>query len=150
MEGHMVYERIGGSMEADARIVWLRVSYRVGAVADGIAALLMLMPTFMGIIMGAPDTGPPRGYTYAMGMGGSLMLGWAFLLLWADRKPVERKGVLLITLIPVFTGIALPGLFAIVSGFAVAVLMIGVWIIEIAISCLFVWAYYNAASLEHE
>jgi len=40
---------------------------------------------------------PEVPYRYAMGLAGSLMLGWTILLLWADRRPVERRGVLMIT-----------------------------------------------------
>jgi exosortase/archaeosortase len=39
-----------------------------------------------------------------MGIGGSLMTGWTFLLLWAVRKPVERRVVILITAFPVVFG----------------------------------------------
>ena len=35
---------------------------------------------------------PGADYRYAMGMGASLMLGWTALLIWADRKPIERRG----------------------------------------------------------
>jgi len=40
---------------------------------------------------------PEVPYRYAMGLAGSLMLGWTILLLWADRRPAERRGVLMIT-----------------------------------------------------
>jgi hypothetical protein len=32
--------------------------------------------------------------TYGMRTGAALMAGWALLLMWADRDPVRRKGVL--------------------------------------------------------
>jgi hypothetical protein len=35
----------------------------------------------------------------AMQFGASLMLAWTVLLIWADRKPVERKAIIPITLI---------------------------------------------------
>ena len=31
----------------------------------------------------------------------ALMWGWTALLIWADRKPIERRGVLLLTIVPV-------------------------------------------------
>ena len=78
------------------------------------------------------------------------MLGWAFLLVWADRKPVERKGVLLLTVIPVSVGMAVPGLYAVISGFAAAEVMAGTWLLEAAIVGLFVVAYFNARGMERE
>jgi len=32
-------------------------------------------------------------------------LGWTLLLIWADRKPLERKGIMLLTAFPIITGI---------------------------------------------
>ena len=52
-----------------------------------------------------------------MGMGASLMFGWTVLLLWADQKPLERKAVLLITLLPVVLGLALNEIIAVRAGF---------------------------------
>jgi len=42
-----------------------------------------------------------------MGMAAALMLAWTVLLIWGDRKPVERRGVLLLTVFPL-----IPCLFA--------------------------------------
>jgi hypothetical protein len=35
--------------------------------------------------------------TWAEIIGALLMLWWTVLLIWADRKPIERRGVVLIT-----------------------------------------------------
>ena len=34
----------------------------------------------------------------------SLMIGWTILLFWADRKPIERRTILLITIIMMTIG----------------------------------------------
>ena len=34
-----------------------------------------------------------------------MVFAWTCLLIWADRKPAERKGVLLLTIFPVLVGI---------------------------------------------
>ena len=83
------------------RVIWLRVSYWVGALVDAIAALRMLFP----------QSAEGVEYRYALSIGAALMMGWVFLLIWADRRPVERKGVLLLTLFPVVTGIILAEIF---------------------------------------
>jgi hypothetical protein len=44
-------------------------------------------------------------FTYAMRTGAPLMAGWTVLLIWADRKPLERRGVLPITVLPVIAGL---------------------------------------------
>ncbi len=51
-----------------------------------------------------------------MGMAGSLMTGWTFLLVWAVRKPVERRGVILLTAFPVVFGLSLIALIEILYG----------------------------------
>jgi len=40
------------------------------------------------------------------------MPSWTFLLIWADRKPVARKGVLLLTASPVVRGLLMAELYA--------------------------------------
>ncbi len=88
------------------RTLWLRVSCWVGAVADGLATLRMLFP--------AKEYGVET--RYALGLAASLMLGWTFLLLWADRRPLERKGVVLLTAFPVVTGLLLAEIYAVLAG----------------------------------
>ena len=98
----------GGSKlvdEAEA-VRWLRRSYRYAAFVDAIAAVGMVHPKLYGPTLRFDKrfrrTGPE--FTYAMRTGAPLMAGWTVLLMWADRKPLERRGVLLITLLPVVAG----------------------------------------------
>jgi len=95
---------------------WLRISYWVGAIADGIAAAMMLAQAILARPSPLTPYLPEPPYRYAMGLAGSLMLGWTILLLWADRKPVERRGVLMITVVVVL-GLMGSGLYAISAGF---------------------------------
>jgi hypothetical protein len=44
-------------------------------------------------------------FAYALRTGAPLMAGWTVLLLWADRKPMERRGILPITIAPVIAGL---------------------------------------------
>ncbi len=50
-----------------------------------------------------PRFNPNSPERLAIMTGASLMLGWTILLLWADRKPIERKFILLLTFFPVIT-----------------------------------------------
>ena len=104
-------------MKMDDPVRWLRISYWAGAILDALAALSMLSPEVFAATNGLQNFHPGIEYRYAMGMGASLMLGWTALLLWADRKPLERKGVLLITLLPVVLGLALNEFVAVRGGF---------------------------------
>ena len=80
----------------DRRVFWLRASYWTGAIAVLAAALQMIIPGLSPFQRKAesPDSLPIAGF---------FLLGWSLLLFWADRRPKERKGVLLLTLCPVLT-----------------------------------------------
>ncbi len=73
------------------RIMFLRASYLVGAVIDGLAILQMLFPSVFAATYGIRNFEPRVEYKYALGIGASLMIGWTFLLIWASQKPIERK-----------------------------------------------------------
>jgi hypothetical protein len=120
------------------KITWLRISYWVGAIADGIATLRMLFPK---IAYGVE-------YRYALGLGASLMLGWTFLLLWADRKPLERKGVLLLTVFPVITGILLAEIYSVTKGLITFEKMLPTGIFLVVLIALFIFSYFNAKDLQ--
>jgi hypothetical protein len=66
--------------------------------------------------VGKPDFNPDLQLRLAMGMGGSLMTGWTFLLLWAVRKPIERRVVSLLTAVPVIVGLFIVTLIGILEG----------------------------------
>jgi hypothetical protein len=131
-------------MMTDHAVRWLRISYWAGAILDAAAAVSMLSPDVFAAINGLPDFHPGVEYRFAMGMGASLMVGWTVLLLWADRKPLERKGVLLITLLPVVAGLALNEVIAVRAGFLPVLMTIPVWVAQALITGLFLFSYLNA------
>jgi hypothetical protein len=127
---------------------WLRISYWTGAVIDGLAALQLLVPNLFAAINRLPGFHPSLAYTYAAGMAASLMLGWTVLLLWANRRPLERKGVLLITIVPVILGLVVTEVWATWSGFLAAGALVPVWILQAALCALFAFSYLQARSEE--
>ena len=131
-------------MKTHDAVRWLRTSYWAGAILDALAALTMLFPALFAATNFLPDFHPGIEYRYAMGMGASLMLGWTVLLLWADRKPRERKGVLLITVLPVVLGLVLNEIVAVRAGFLPVAATAPVWVVQALISVLFVFSYLNA------
>lgn len=122
---------------------WLRVSYWVGAIADGLAAAAMFSPAIGSAIYERGDFEPGVEYQYAMRLGGSLMLGWTLLLLWADRKPLERRGVLPMTVL-VIAGLASAGAYAVSHGFIELEKMLPTWGLQTFLSLLFIFSYVRA------
>lgn len=72
------------------------------------------------------------------------MLGWTALLLWADRKPVERKGVLLLTILPVIFGIVLNEIVDLDAQLISMEAVLPVWILQAGLVVLFTFSYLNA------
>lgn len=124
------------------KVIFLHISYWFGAVLDGLMVIPMLCPRIGGIMFGIDNFNPGNDYKYAMMVGASLMLGWTVLLIWADRKPVERKGVIMITVIPVVVGLILAGVFAVYCGLIKIEKMIPTWVIQSILLILFCYGYY--------
>ena len=126
------------------KILFLRISYWAGAILDGIAFLVMVFPPLFALNNGLINFNPGVEYRYAMGMGAPLMLGWTILLLWADRKPMERKDILLITLLVVLGEVATE-IFGVMTGFIAVSAMLLTWVIQFIVGVLFVFSYWNAS-----
>ena len=121
----------------DRRIFWLRASYWTGAIAGVVAALQMIIPG-LSPFRGKVDFPDP------LYMAGSFLLGWSLLLIWADRRPKERKGVLLLTLCPVLTAWAAAEIYAVVfTGLAFTV-RLPFWLLLGSLSFLFAFSYFHA------
>jgi hypothetical protein len=123
-------------------ILLLRVSYWIGAVTDALAAIAMLF--LGGKVYGLSNFTPGADYRYAMGSAASLMLGWTALLLWADRAPLERRFVLVLTVFPVIAGLAASEIAAIRAGFLPFDSVVPTFVLQLALSALFLGSYVRA------
>jgi hypothetical protein len=126
-------------------MIFLRISYWLGAVLDGAMIIPMFFPRIGGAIFGIENFRPGNDYRYAMMIGASLMLGWTVLLVWADRKPIERKGIILITAVPVVIGMILAGAFAVSAGLIKAGRMIPTWAIQGVLLFMFLYSYFGTS-----
>ena len=125
-------------------IRWLRLSYWTGAIVDAVAGILMLFPEAGRAFYGVTDFEATADYRYAMRFGASLMCGWTLLLLWADRKPLERRGVLPITVF-VIAGLAWAGAYAVSAGLIPFFNMLPTWGLQLFLAVLFIHAYLRSA-----
>lgn len=94
----------------------IKVAYWLGIGADALWAVVLLFPPIFGILTGIPDFNPDLLTRLIMGMGGTLMTGWTFLLLWAVKKPIERRFVILLTAFPVVFGMFIVALIGYLKG----------------------------------
>ena len=103
-------------MNEQNKMFLIKVPYWIGIGADALWAVGLLFPQIFGILTGRPDFNPDFQTKIIMGMGGSLMTGWTFLLLWAVRKPIERRVVILLTAFPVVFGMFIISLIEVLYG----------------------------------
>ena len=131
----------------DRKIFWVRFAYWWGIIGDLIAAVFMLFPQLDKSSFNSEVISNP---VFALGArrGAHLMIGWTALLLWADRKPVERKDILLITLCPVEAGRLIYLIYARIAGFISLGQVISNLIIETAFIAFFFIGYLKARHIE--
>jgi hypothetical protein len=73
------------------QILLLRLSYWITALADFAIAYWTLIPRRMGL----------TDIVYPMGLTSAIAFSWGVLLLIADRKPMERRWILIPTILVV-------------------------------------------------
>ncbi len=126
----------------DKRILLLRICYWMGIVIDAAAALLMLNRRFVAFT-GVPPAGL-EGLVVDAGSGAALMIGWTFLLFWADRKPMERRGTLLLTVFPVLFGLIANEVQALAAGVASPGSTVPILVLQGVLVSLFSLGYFSA------
>ncbi len=129
-------------------IRWLRVSYWVGAVVDALAFLEMLFPGALRALFGEGGEDFGLEYRLAQAFGAPLMIGWTVLLLWADRRPLERRGVLVITVFPVVTGLLIRGVVGVATGVFVGPAAVAAIAVPALLFCLLSYSLLVARAAE--
>ncbi len=124
-------------------VPWLHFCYWFGAVLDLLAGMTMLFPAVFTFLNRLPGFQPGNDYRYAMGMGAPLMLAWTVLLLWADRKPLERKDILLITLL-VVAGEAITQIWGVSAAFVPLRALLPTFGIQAILGIVYILSYINA------
>jgi hypothetical protein len=117
----------------------LRAAFVAGAVTDAVALVPLAVPAAATALWGLDD---PSGVSrFAAGYGFSLMLGWTGLLLWAYRRPVERRFVAALTVV-VIHGLVVTEVVAVATGRIAAWRMVPTWGLQAALLALFAGGYH--------
>jgi len=124
----------------------LHLAYRLGAAVDAAMVVPLLSPRVAGAMLGLDRFTPGPDYRYAAGLCAALMAGWTALLLWADRDPVARRGILLLT-VCVVAGLAAAGIYALLAGLARPIYLAPIFIVQSGLVVLFLAAYRRARTL---
>ncbi len=121
----------------EKQIILLRVSYWTAAVADFIIAVLVLIPERMGV----------TGFVYPMGLMSAVAFSWGVLLVFADRKPIERKWVLPPTILVVFL-LGVVGAYAAIINLIPVSRIIGSSAAAVLILSLLIYTFINTRSAQ--
>lgn len=120
----------------DKKIKWLRMAYWTAAIADFLIAILVLIPSRMGV----------NHYVYPMGLMSAVAFSWGVLLILGDRQPLERRWIL----IPTILVVALLGLVAVhagTTGLISLARVIPTAVVTIIVLAILVYSHMNARDL---
>ncbi len=131
-------------MNRQHKIHLLRTSFWIGAIIDALAAIQLLIPNLWASFYGLTIDTANGALNLALVTAAALMLGWTGLLIWADRKPIERKGILLLTAFPVVFIMAANNAYAAASGLTTIQSVLPFLAMQCVLSILFVFSYFNA------
>jgi len=117
-------------------LVLIRASYWVAAVADFIIAILVMIPERMGV----------TGFVYPMSLMSAVAISWGVMLILADRKPMERKWILLPTMLVVFL-LGVAGAYSVIVGVIPANRIIASSVAEVVVLTLLTYTWFKTRSL---
>ena len=119
------------------KILFIRFTYWYGAILDLLVFIDMIISVLFEFSISMANVSTEISYKYQTTTGSFLMLGWTILLIWADRKPIERKDILILTAIPVVVGIMIVNVFYTYF-----------WILSLITLFIFLVAYSIARTLD--
>jgi hypothetical protein len=82
----------------------LKTCMITGFVVDACMVVIFILPSLRVMVFGENPVLQTPLYEWGIRLVGSLGAGWTLLLLWASRKPLKRKDILLFTVFPLMAG----------------------------------------------
>jgi hypothetical protein len=119
----------------------LIISYWIGIIADAVAAVLLFSPAIAKFALQQQPFEISAAYLYVSRIAGALMLGWTVLLFWAQLKPIERADILLITLFPVVTLLAVAAVLVAKSNQISFSSLLPMFVLYFVVYCTFIPSY---------
>ncbi len=118
-----------------SKITLLRISFWTAALADFAIAISVLIPSRVGL----------TEFVYPMGLMSAVAVSWGILLLFADRNPIERRWVLIPTMI-VIALLSVVRVYASTEG--IIPFSVGYLIFAILIISLLGFSYHSSRNLD--
>lgn len=133
----------------NSQIRWLRISYWTGAIIDALACIPLVNSDVWAALHQVPNFHADWAFRYSQAFGAAFMAGWTVLLIWADRKPLERRGVLPITVFPVVVGLNSVRYMLYLGGLVATPFTTFGVVLPVTLSVLFLFSYFNSFRSEH-
>jgi len=124
---------------------WTKKMFIIGAVLDGLVAIVMLAPSLEALALGFDEPVLDPGYRFAMTFGAALMVGWTALLIWAAAKPIDRRAVAPLTML-VVAGLMFAEVLGMASGFLPALHAWAVLVFQMALLVGLALAFHAASA----
>ena len=128
----------------DMTVTAIRLVYIFAAVIDAAIGVLLLLPEALAEMLGLAYLPARPAERLALGMTAAMLVGWTSLLLWAAASPIERRGVLLLTIFPVITGLALSVLLGWSMSYISTTGAAQVWSLQALLVGILGWAFHSA------
>ena len=122
-------------MELTKSVVLLRLSYWIAALADFAIAYLAWIPERMGV----------TAMVYPGGLASVIALSWGMMLLIAARKPIERKWILIPTILVVTLVAVIRTKFSLDGAIEFSW---GLFLFSVALVVFMTYSYYYATKHE--
>jgi len=129
------------------KIRWLKAAFLAGIITDALALVPILYPPMAKFMWGFDKFSD--NYFFAMGYSASLMAGWTLVLIWAYKRPLERRFIAFLTIL-VIIGLIATEIFAVVNGSIDINKMISTWILQIVLLGLFSFSYFITHNISKE
>lgn len=120
------------------QVKWLKTAFLIGIITDAFALIPMIFPPVAKLIWGFDEF--DGYYFFAMGYGASLMAGWTLVLIWAYKKPLERRFISFLTMI-IIIGLISTEMIALANGSITMNKVIPTIILQIILLGLFGFGY---------
>ncbi len=131
----------------DRKIKFVQFCIWTGIILDGINVFLYLFPNMMLGSLGMSEEMLTPVATYLLFHAGIFMLGWTILLIWTLKKPIQRRFILLLTVL-ITVGMEASAIYLLTVESVTDAKIIPLLILPMLVGSLFAAGYFVAGSIK--
>jgi len=132
----------------DRKTKFVKFCLWAGIILDGINVFLYLFPNIMLNSIGLSEESLTPAAIYLLFHAGIFMLAWTILLIWTLQKPVQRRFILLLTVL-ITVGMEASAIYLITVESIAKIQIIPLLILPVIVGSLFTAGYFVAGGIEN-